>query len=167
MADLLTRVQRELDERMAALRPLVEEAHQLERALEALSGSYTHAPAPATRAFTPEENHRSSSLVATNSFPAPASGTGNLTAPAVAADESATDDPVKTVRTRISREQADQRRKQALAIITENPGTTASNLALLLDTSTGTMHSLLKRLEIEGEIEKAEKGYARPAVAAG
>ena len=61
-------------------------------------------------------------------------------------------------RSRISREQADERRRQALAIITENPGTTASNLALLLDTSTGTMHSLLKRLEAEGEIEKAEKG---------
>jgi hypothetical protein len=142
MADLLTRVQRELDERMAALRPLVEEAHQLEQALEALNGAPGHTPAAAIR--TPARALKASPVT-----------------PASPAVKPAADD-TRTVRSRISREQADQRRKQALAIITENPGTTASNLALLLDTSTGTMHSLLKRLEVEGEIEKAEKGYARP-----
>jgi predicted Rossmann fold nucleotide-binding protein DprA/Smf involved in DNA uptake len=147
MADLLTRVQRELDERMAALRPLVEEAHQLEQALEALNGAPSHTPAPAVSTPTP--------------MPRPTRPRPTATP----AEEPAADD-TKTVRSRISREQADQRRKQALAIITENPGTTASNLALLLDTSTGTMHSLLKRLELEGEIEKAEKGYSRPKATA-
>jgi winged helix-turn-helix DNA-binding protein len=161
MADLLTRVQRELDERIAALRPAVEEARQLERALEALNGSaheatapavtVTHSPAPRVERPAPPvvraaDQHEQTGPAAT---PAPA-------------EEPADDDAVKGIRSRISREKADERRRQALAIITENPGTTASNLALLLDTSTGTMHSLLKRLEAEGEIEKAEKGYARP-----
>jgi hypothetical protein len=161
MADLLTRVQRELDERMAALRPLVEEAHQLERALEALNGTPSQAPAPAASAPAPGVTARRAPTATTASAPVPAPE-AILAAPAAPAEEPADDDSGKTVRSRISREQADQRRKQALAIITENPGTTASNLALLLDTSTGTMHSLLKRLEVEGEIEKAEKGYARP-----
>jgi hypothetical protein len=164
MADLLTRVQRELDERMAALRPLVEEAHQLEQALEALNGAPTRTPAAAdsTPAPRPTRRRGPSSGTASISTRAPEVASAAPTSPA---EEPVADD-TRTVRSRISREQADQRRKQALAIITENPGTTASNLALLLDTSTGTMHSLLKRLEVEGEIEKAEKGYARPKTTA-
>ena len=146
MADLLTRVQRELDERLETLRPLVDEARQLEEALAALDG------APATAVAEPEQRASRISAAA----PAPQAPV------AVDAPASSETDPNATVRTRISREQADERRRQALAIIGANPGTTASNLALLLDTSTGTMHSLLKRLESEGEIVKAEKGFSRP-----
>jgi hypothetical protein len=148
--DLLTRVQRELDERLEALRPLVDEARQLEEALDALDAP---APAPAPTTAAPSRPARRVPRIraAEPASPAPPAGDTDST-PA---------EPAANSRTRISREQADDRRRQALAIITENPGTTASTLALLLDTSTGTMHSLLKRLEAEGEVEKAEKGFAR------
>jgi hypothetical protein len=165
MADLLTRVQRELDERITALRPLVEEAHQLEQALEALNGTSRQASAPANSAPAPRVTRQRARSAAATAVPTPAPVPDAAPVASANAAEPAVDDPARTVRSRISREQADQRRKQALAIITENPGTTASNLALLLDTSTGTMHSLLKRLETEGEIEKADKGYSRPKAA--
>ena len=145
MADLLTRVQRELEERLEALRPLVDEARQLEQALEALDGAPAPAPAPVA-----ERERRSRQVAPVEEAPATEELEPAASEPAIA-------------RSRITRTEADDRRRQALAIITENPGTTASTLALLLDTSTGTMHSLLKRLEAEGEIVKAEKGFSRPS----
>lgn len=148
--DLLTRVQRELDERLEALRPLVDEARQLEEALDALDApAPTAAPAPAP---TRQVRRAPRIRAAEPATPAPVDDADPTPA-----------EPAASSRSRISREQADDRRRQALAIITENPGTTASTLALLLDTSTGTMHSLLKRLEGEGEVVKAEKGFARPS----
>ena len=63
-------------------------------------------------------------------------------------------------RTSATKPESDERRRRVLAIVTENPGTTAGNLALLLDTSVAAMGALLKRLEREGKVEKAEKGYS-------
>jgi hypothetical protein len=189
MADLLTRVQRELDERLAELRPLVDEARQLEQALAALNSNVETAgvsrfsrarraqvaeaspaepappaePTPSSRSTSPRRSlPRSGPTLRSEPLPqqrrrgAREKDADAATDPSDAAEASA----------RISRNQADERRRRALAIITENPGTTAGNLALLLDTSVATMGSLLKRMEREGEIERAEKGYARPKKAA-
>jgi hypothetical protein len=151
MADLLTRVQRELDERMDELRPLVEEARQLELALAALGDEDAGAAQPTRR--------REPLLPRILPRPAPVP---RREAPA----EPAPSETEESQRGRITRDEAGERQRRVLAIITENPGTTAGNLALLLDTSVATMGSLLKRLEREGEIERAEKGYARRPQAA-
>jgi hypothetical protein len=146
MADLLERVQRELDERLAQLRPLVEEARQLEAALEALEHGEDSARArrrerPVTPTGVLAELEQAQRPVAR--------------AKPAAEQPPAKDEPQPR--------ESDGRRRRVLAVITENPGTTAGTLALLLDTSIPAMGALLKRLEREGEIQRAEKGYERRA----
>ena len=148
MADLLERVQRELDERLAQLRPLVEEARQLEAALEALEHDESSARAPRReRPATPP------GLLAELDAQRPTTRRKPVVEQAPAQDE-----PQE-----VERHESDGRRRRVLAIITENPGTTAGTLALLLDTSIPAMGALLKRLEREGEVQRAEKGYERRA----
>ncbi len=148
MADLLERVQRELDERLAQLRPLVEEARQLEAALEALERDESSARAPRReRPATP-----SHVLAELEQAQRP-----------LARAKPATKQPAAKDEQEAEPRQSDGRRRRVLAIITENPGTTAGTLALLLDTSVPAMGALLKRLEREGEIQRAEKGYERKA----
>lgn len=150
MADLLERVQRELDERLAELRPLVEEARQLEAALAALEHDESApAPRPAARRTAPK--------------PAPRSAPRRTAAATAAAEALESTEPElerPVPRKGAAKPESDERRKRVLAIVTENPGTTAGNLALLLDTSVAAMGALLKRLEREGKVEKAEKGYS-------
>ncbi len=153
MADLLERVQRELDERLAELRPLVEEARQLEAALVALErndsgGAPSRAPRP--RRTTSEQPQ-----------PAPSdSGRDNASSNQRAPKQGETRTQKPERRKTTTQPESDERRRRVLAIVTENPGTTAGNLALLLDTSVAAMGALLKRLEREGKVEKAEKGYS-------
>jgi hypothetical protein len=155
MADLLERVQRELDERLAELRPLVEEARQLEAALAALERDEGASATPRRRLTASE---RPAPIL-----PPRMERTRPLPKPAAAPEQPSEAETAE----RRKRDEAEGRQRRVLAIITENPGTTAGNLALLLDTSVPMMGAMLRRLEREGEIEKAEKGYARKTTSRG
>jgi Winged helix-turn-helix DNA-binding len=173
MADLLERVQRELNERLAELKPLVEEARQLEAALAALEGGEEGTSAPARPARARRTRSEQAQPAATGAEDAAdssggAAKRGTASKPGRKSTSTSKRGAPKQGETRTQKPdrrktttppESDERRKRVLAIVTENPGTTAGNLALLLDTSVAAMGALLKRLEREGKVEKAEKGY--------
>ena len=62
-------------------------------------------------------------------------------------------------RTRITKAEAESRKRRALALLAEDPQTKPSALAQLLGISASNIYNLIKRLEQDGALKRTEDGY--------
>jgi CRP-like cAMP-binding protein len=117
LTDLLDGIRKDIERRLAELRPAVREAEQLERALKALGEPQRRVSAQGTRRQS------------------------------------------KRARRRVTREEAEARRQQVLAMLAEDPQTKPSALAVVFGTSRNNVYSLLRRLEQDGALSRTKDGY--------
>lgn len=129
MADLLDSIKHDIDKRLTDLRPLVEEAHQLEQVLQALDGQGGSRARRRSRGRRPSPRRK------------------------------------VTKRSRATKAEMEERRKRILALVGQNPGIKASNLAMLMEVTPTTMARLLKKLEVERAARRKKDGgwVLRPA----
>ena len=117
MADLLTEIRRDIDRRLAELRPVRDEFRRLEHARDALAAADGSRPRRrATRADA---------------------GSG---------------------RTRMTRAQSREIDGRALALLREDSAQRPAALALLTETSVGSMNARLNRLVRDGKLKKRKRG---------
>ena len=62
-------------------------------------------------------------------------------------------------RTRVTRAEAEARKRQALAMLAEDPQTKPAALAAIFEMSPNNVYSMLRRLEREGALSKTQDGY--------
>ncbi|HEY8581315.1 MAG TPA: MarR family transcriptional regulator [Capillimicrobium sp.] len=130
MADFLDEKKREIAERLKELRPLVEEFHRLEAAQRALDGVADDAPRSAPASG---RRRRASSSGSSRS----SSGGGGRGRP-------------KGTGTRA---------KEALAIVTEQPGITIPELADRMGIKQNYLYRVLPGLEQDGLVAKEGRGW--------
>jgi hypothetical protein len=117
LADLLSKLRREIDGRLTELRPALDEFRRLEEARDALARSNS---APRR-----SRAHRGGS---------------------------------KATRTRMTKARSHDIDQRVLALLAADPGQRPSALALLTETSVGSMSSRLNRLVREGALRKRRRG---------
>lgn len=138
MAEFLEQKRREISERIAELRPAVDELQRLEAALAALDGIASNGASatPAVRRRGPGRPRR-----------------GSRTAPAAV---TATTAPVK----RGGRPKGGGRRsREALEAIAKQPGITIAELAAGMGIKQNYLYRVLPTLEQEGKVRKQGRGW--------
>ncbi|WCB92356.1 hypothetical protein DSM104299_01049 [Baekduia alba] len=135
MADFLDEKRREMQERLKELRPLVDEFHRLEAAIAALDGvGTTPAPGVATR-------RRGSGGGGGGGGASPAGGPGSGNGRRGRPRGSGT------------------RGKQALELVTTNPGITIPEIAEQMGIQQNYLYRVLPGLQKEGLIRKEGRGW--------
>lgn len=132
MPDFLEEKQREIRGRMNELRPLVDEFHRLEAALHALEGV---GPSPTPRA----------------SRPARRSGGGGGRSTAEGGGDGRRGRP----------KGSGTRGKEALSIVTENPGISIPELAEKMGIKQNYLYRVMPDLQKEGLVRKEGRGWHR------
>ncbi len=152
MTDFLDEKRREINQRLAELKPLVDEFHRLEAAAAALLGvgGKSSAPAAAARPSTPAAP------------PAKRRGPGrprrNATASSTATAASTT--AAATPRRRAGRRKGSGTRSaQALKFVQEQPGITIPELASRMGIKQNYLYRVLPSLEQEGKVVKQGRGW--------
>ena len=136
MADFLDEKKREIAERLKELRPLVEEYHRLEAAQRALEGAVVQAaPRPAPR-------RSGSGRSASNGSSSSSSGAG-----------------------RGRPRGTGTRAKQALEIVSANPGISIPDLAEQMGIKQNYLYRVLPGLEQDGLVHKEGRGWHASAAA--
>lgn len=151
MTDFLDQKRQEIHERLAELKPLVDEFHRLEAASAALLGvdgknaAASTASAPATPARTPGRR-----------------GPGRPRRAAAAAPSGAT--TAAAPRRRAGRRKGSGTRSaQALALVQAQPGITIPELAARMGIKQNYLYRVLPSLEQEGKVAKQGRGWhAKP-----
>jgi len=133
MADLVGQIQRDIEKRLAELRPLIEEKEQLEAVLAALTNGVTGvsagaAPAPRARAAT--------------------------TAPASRAPYAAG---------KGKRAPRGANREAILSVVRERPGVSASEVAAITRIAKPTVHTTISQLKRKGILEPEGSGGVKLA----
>jgi hypothetical protein len=150
MADFLEEKRREINERIAQLKPLLGEYEALQEAAAALGGldggSATAAPSPARRG------------------PGRPRGSKNRTAgrgrTARTRSTSATVATKAAPRRRAGRRKGSgERSTQALQFVTDQPGITVSELAAKMGIKQNYLYRVLPSLEQEGKVRKEGRGW--------
>lgn len=132
MTDLLDQKRSEIDARLQELKPLVDEYHRLDAAAQALDGiTATSAPSTKTRR-----------------------GNGHAKAPA-RPKRAATAGTEKRGRPKGS----GTRDKEAVKIVTENPGIAISEIAMYMGIRPNYLHRVMKALVEKGLVVKDGKEY--------
>jgi hypothetical protein len=144
VTDFLDEKRREISERLAELKPLVDEFHRLEAAAAALvgvggDGSAAAANAPATSARTPAR--RGPGRPRRSAAPAPS---GTTAAPRRRAGR---------------RKGSGTRSAQALKFVQEQPGITIPELAARMGIKQNYLYRVLPSLEQEGKVAKQGRGW--------
>lgn len=143
VTDFLDEKRREISERLAELKPLVDEFHRLEAAAAALVGvggdGSTAASAPARPARTPARR-----------------GPGRPRRNAAASSSATTSAP----RRRAGRHKGSGTRSaQALTFVQEQPGITIPELAARMGIKQNYLYRVLPSLEQEGKVAKQGRGW--------
>jgi DNA-binding transcriptional ArsR family regulator len=127
MADLVGQIQRDIEQRLKELRPLIEEKEQLEAVLSALSGNA--APNGAAAAPAPRRARASSANAAPAGARAPYAGGKQRRAPRGA------------------------NREAILRIVAERPGVSAAEVAEITNIAKPTVHTTISQLKRKGILE--------------
>src|ERR1035441_4245681 len=148
MADLLEEQRRELDKRLAELRPQVEEYTRLEQAAAALGGI---GPSPSG---------------AVRRGPGRPRGGGRHKAPAAPADTATATKPAKAAKPRKARAKRSGRQKgqgkralEALGIVQAQPGITIPEIAAKMKIKQNYLYRVLPGLEKDKKIRKDGRGW--------
>jgi hypothetical protein len=148
MADLLEEQRRELDKRLAELRPQVEEYTRLEQAAAALDGI---GPSPSG---------------AVRRGPGRPRGSGRRKAPAAPADTATATKPAKAAKPRKARAKRSGRQKgqgkralEALGIVQAQPGITIPEIAAKMKIKQNYLYRVLPGLEKDKKIRKDGRGW--------
>lgn len=151
MTDFLDQKRQEITDRLAELKPLVNEFHRLEAAAAALVGvgnSSTSSRAPSSTSATPRRGpgrprRSSASSGATSAAPARAPrsrSTGGRRRPG-------------------RRKGSGTRSVQALSLVKEQPGITIPELAARMGIKQNYLYRVLPGLEQEGKVAKQGRGW--------
>ncbi len=149
MTDFLDEKRREINERLAELKPLVDEFHRLEAAAAALvgvGGNAASSPAKAAAA----------SADPTPSAPAKRRGPGR---PRRAAAVSSAPAAAAPRRRAGRRKGSGTRSAQALTFVQEQPGITIPELAARMGIKQNYLYRVLPSLEQEGKVAKQGRGW--------
>lgn len=153
MTDFLDEKRREINDRLAELKPLIDEYNRLEAAASALSGVAGSAPraaasAPATRRGPGRpRGSRSRTTTSRRSSSAASSAAKPTTASS-------------TTRKRAGRRKGSgTRAAQALQFVTGQPGITIPELAAKMGIKQNYLYRVLPGLEQEGKIAKQGRGW--------
>lgn len=171
MTDFLDEKRREINDRLAELKPLLDEYNRLEAAATALAGvggsapsgaraaSATAAPAaPAKRG--PGRPRGSKSRTTTGKRRGRPPGRKTATAAAPAAATPATETAAATPRRRAGRRKGSgTRAAQALSFVTGQPGITIPELAAKMSIKQNYLYRVLPGLEQEKKIKKQGRGW--------
>ncbi|HEY8303686.1 MAG TPA: hypothetical protein VIG42_03755 [Solirubrobacteraceae bacterium] len=161
MTDFLDEKRREINDRLAELKPLIDEYNRLEAAATALAGvggSSSRAAAPAATAAPvrrrPGRPKGSTSRTATGRRRGRPPGSKNKTTAA------ATTATAATPRRRAGRRKGSgTRAAQALSFVTGQPGITIPELAAKMGIKQNYLYRVLPGLEQEKKIKKQGRGW--------
>lgn len=140
MPDLLDRIRRELDDRIAALRPAADEFGRLQRAADALDAM---APAAAPSASP-------ASTTATRRAPAPAASRGAAGAKRTGRS--------RARRATIRRAAPGQTQLRVIDQLQSNPGSTSTAVAAAVGISANAAAATISRLVKQGRVSRLETG---------
>lgn len=156
MTDFLAEKRREITDRMAELKPLIDEYNQLEaaaRALAGVGGSSSSTASPARRG--PGRPRGSSNKKKTTT-----TGARRGRPPKAAAAPSAASATSETPRRRAGRRKGSgTRAAQALQFVTGQPGITIPELAAKMGIKQNYLYRVLPGLEQEKKIKKQGRGW--------
>ena len=138
MADFLEDKKREIQARLKELRPLVDEYHRLEAAVQALEG--VNANGASSPASSPARKRRGRPAGSTTSAP---KGSGKRGRP----------------------KGSGTRSKQALELVRKNPGVTIPELADKMKIKQNYLYRVLPGLAQDGLVEKQGRGWHPKAAA--
>jgi hypothetical protein len=157
VTDFLDEKRREINDRLAELKPLIDEYTRLEAAAAALTG-VSGTAAPARRAAAP-------AATPTRRGPGRPRGSRTRTTTAKRAGRAATktaaaSTPAATPRRRAGRRKGSgTRAAQALQFVTGQPGITIPELAAKMGIKQNYLYRVLPGLEQEGKIAKQGRGW--------
>lgn len=144
MTDFLDQKRQEIHERLAELKPLVDEFHRLEAASAALLGV--------------DGKNAAASAPATPARPAGRRGPGRPRRAAAIAPSGAT--TTAAPRRRAGRRKGSGTRSaQALALVQQQPGITIPELAARMGIKQNYLYRVLPSLEQEGKVAKQGRGW--------
>lgn len=142
MTDFLDEKRQEINERLAELKPLVDEFHRLEAAAAALIGVGGKASAPAASAPAATPARRGPGRPRRNAAPTSSAST------------------TATPRRRAGRRKGSGTRSaQALSFVQNQPGITIPELAARMGIKQNYLYRVLPSLEQEGKVAKQGRGW--------
>jgi hypothetical protein len=155
VTDFLDEKRREINDRLAELKPLIDEYNRLEAAATALAGVGGSAPsapaAPVRRGPGRPRGSKSRTAATRRRAAAPRAA---VAAPAAAAPA------VAAPRRRAGRRKGSgTRAAQALSFITGQPGITIPELAAKMNIKQNYLYRVLPGLEQDGKLEKKGRGW--------
>ncbi len=170
MTDFLDEKRREINDRLAELKPLIDEYNRLEAAATALAGVRGSAPAatrqsaPAATAAAPAKRgpgrpRGSKSRTSTGKRRGRPPGSGTKKAEATATTASTTTAAATPRRRAGRRKGSGTRAAQALSFVTGQPGITIPELAAKMDIKQNYLYRVLPGLEQEKKIKKQGRGW--------
>jgi hypothetical protein len=156
VTDFLDEKRQEIADRLAELKPLVEEYHRLETASSALGGLDGSAAAPATRTARKAPGRRG---------PGRPRGSKTRAAKAAPAAAATTKAPAAPAKRGGARRKAGRRKgsgtrgAQALSFVVAQPGITIPELAARMGIKQNYLYRVLPSLEQEGKVAKQGRGW--------
>jgi hypothetical protein len=163
VTDFLDEKRREINDRLAELKPLIDEYTRLEAAATALAGVGGSAPraaaaAPATPAAAPAK--RGPGRPRGSKSRATGARRGRPPKAAAAGETAGTTTAAATPRRRAGRRKGSgTRAAQALSFVTGQPGITIPELAAKMDIKQNYLYRVLPGLEQEKKIKKQGRGW--------
>ena len=157
MTDFLDEKHREITDRLAELKPLVEEYQRLEAAVAALDGLGRSAPA----ASAPKATRKAARKAPGRRGPGRPRGSKTKTkaAPAASAAVAAPAGRAGGRRKAGRRKGSGTRAAQALAFVQEQAGITIPELAARMGIKQNYLYRVLPTLEEEGKVKKQGRGW--------
>lgn len=169
MTDFLDEKRREINDRLAELKPLIDEYNRLEAAATALAGVRGSAPAARTAAAAapaaparrgPGRPRGSKTTTGKRRGRPPGSKNAKKTTAAAPAATGATSTAATTTRRRAGRRKGSgTRAAQALQYVTGQPGITIPELAAKMGIKQNYLYRVLPGLEQEKKIKKQGRGW--------
>ena len=164
MTDFLDEKHREITDRLAELKPLVEEYQRLEAAVAALDGLGGSAAAPAVSApkATRKVARKAARKVPGRRGPGRPKGSKTKTKAAASATPAAAPAPAGRGGARRKagrRKGSGTRAAQALSFVTAQPGITIPELAARMGIKQNYLYRVLPTLEEEGKVKKEGRGW--------
>lgn len=165
--NLIDDFQKQIDERLAELRPLVDEFHALQQLRKAIETLDPEAAAEHVSAFPLPGSTAATAAAAAAAAQAPAKPASarpraaakpraNAKAPKRGAAAKAA---ARTTSTTAPADPGESHAADAVAQIAAEPGMTANQLATKMDVPVNVLFRLLPQLQREGRIRKQGKGY--------
>jgi ribosomal protein S25 len=162
VTDFLDEKHREITDRLAELKPLVEEYQRLEAAVAALDGLGRSAPAAAPAAAAPKATRKAARKVPGRRGPGRPRGSKTKTKKAAAATPAVAAAPAGRAGTKRKagrRKGSGTRAAQALSFVQAQAGITIPELAAKMGIKQNYLYRVLPTLEEEGKVSKQGRGW--------